>query len=155
MSFAIRIFEEPVGSGPSLTGGNELRGEIEIGDFKEAVVIPISYWSKLDYISHWQRAVKILLDGDESARTALITEMYDPENALYINCWPIYREGEIVYVHNRLLFTKDLPESFDLEEIGKYMDDREATDEDGNRISEWRTTAAELTRWLGDLNEQR
>jgi CdiI N-terminal domain len=148
MSFSIHVIDKYK---HTKTEDKELNGEIEIGDFRENILIPISFWPIQKYVSQWKEAIDSISDGTTGKKSALITQIYDPEDAEYVNCWPIYRDGETVFVQNRLLFKKDLDEGFNPENIERYIDKRESIDEDGNEISEWKTTISELQQWQKEL----
>lgn len=94
-------------------------GQIKIGNFQERILIPTEYWSPADYRQQWIEAVdQISKTGDA---TALITEMYDPSDANFIKCWPIYKEGNTIHIQNRILFLDQLPDQFDLRKLGAYI----------------------------------
>ncbi|MEC4016972.1 hypothetical protein [Streptomyces sp. H27-D2] len=71
-----------------------------------------------------------------------------PENSNFIFCWPLYRSGEDVYVRNSIIFLDELDGRFDPEEPENFMGARHAVNEDGDRISEWSTGLAEISRFL-------
>lgn len=149
MSFGIHILDKYELT--EVEDEKELSGKIEIGDFKENLTIPISFWSISKYISQWKQAVSFILESSAENKSALITQVYNPEHSEYINCWPMYREGETVFVQNRLLLKEDLGSDLNPEKIEQYIDKREIVDEDGNKISEWKTTISELRLWQNKL----
>lgn len=113
--------------------------EIIIGDFREPIIIPISYWSEQDYKKQWLNALNEILSFDNSS-SALIVSMHDTKLAdSHIVTWPMYRVGEIVYIHNRILFLEESTKYFDIRKIKAYIGERETVGGDGNEISEWQT----------------
>ncbi len=63
--------------------------------------------------------------------------------------WIMYREGDDVYVQNRLLFMDNLSSPFLEENLYSYIKSRETVNEDGCEIiSEWQTNISEIQKWL-------
>lgn len=125
----------------------EAVGEITIGQFCKTFRMSLSFWSTDDYRRSWERALRALT-CDERAVSCLISSITDPESSNFIFCWPLYREGEVVYVQNSLMFLDKLSRRFDPEEPWRSVDSRQVSDEDGNRISEWTTGIGELRQFL-------
>lgn len=125
-------------------------GEIVIDDFHELFITPTDYWNEAQYINHWKQAVKDVLASDLST-SALMVSMHNPESAEFITCWPLYRENDTVYIQNRLIFTEDIKETFNAENIQNYIGKREKFNEDGDEISEWSTQVVELEEWIKEI----
>jgi hypothetical protein len=49
------------------------------------------------YRRSWRQAFGVL-SGDPHATSCLVTSMTDPGNSHFLVCWPMYRDGENVYV---------------------------------------------------------
>ncbi|MFJ8932088.1 hypothetical protein ACIRLA_36515 [Streptomyces sp. NPDC102364] len=76
-----------------------------------------------------------------AAGRGLVASITDPESSNFISCWPVYREGDLVYVQNSLIFLDELTEPFDPQAPWKSVEPRSEVDEGGNRISQWVTSA--------------
>jgi hypothetical protein len=83
----------------------------------------------------------------ENSTSCLISSITDPGTANFIFCWPIYRDGEDVYVQSSIIFLDGLEEQFNPQEPWRYVEVRSLVDEDGNQISEWSTTISQV-RWF-------
>lgn len=110
--------------------------EITIGDFHELIVVPIFYWSESDYKKQWHQALSDITKSSNFS-CALIVAMHDLKTADYITSWPLYREGDIVYIQNKLLLAEQIGRDFDINKIKTYIGKRETVDEENNAISEW------------------
>ena len=151
MSFIIEITNIPI---PNLEPGEKaVYGEITIANFRERFYASIEYWSGEDYRRQWIDAIGRLLGGSEHTTSGLIADMHDPSTANLITCWALYREVSKVYVHNKLLFLDKLSHPFRIEEIGSYIGGREIVTEEGDKISEWTTSVAELKEFLDRLKK--
>jgi hypothetical protein len=124
-------------------------GEIIIGSFSENFQASISYWRIDRYKSQWKQALKRLIEG--SSMTALITSMYDPQLANFIFWWVFYRVEETVYIQNHVLFMDDIEGTFNEKLIYDYIPKRETVNEDGDRISEWKTDLKSIKTFLGSF----
>lgn len=118
-------------------------GRITIGSFSEKFESPLCFWKKEQYRDQWSSAINCLVSSS-SAKTALITAMYDPPIANFLTWWPTYREGAKVFGQNQLLFLDQLTTSFDLAMIDEIVRPRRAVNPEGRRISEWSCSVADL-----------
>jgi len=151
MVFNIQLFEIPI---PNLkTGDKAVYGEITIGDFNERFSASMTYWTREDYLQQWMKSIGTVVGTIGNTKGALVTNMYDPAHANFISCWPLYKEGEKVYIRNQLLFLNELPHPFLIEDIAKYIGNRVQTTDDGNLISEWETTPNDLKSCLKHLEQ--
>ncbi|MCX4756215.1 hypothetical protein [Kitasatospora purpeofusca] len=133
--FAIEL-ESQESSGDMTGSLTEAVGRIVIGDFVESFRVPLGFWSESDYRRSWHQAFDAL-KGDLNARSCLMVSMTDPESSNFLTCWPMYRDGENVYIQNAIIFLDELESSFDIGEPWASIGPRCAIDEDGNKISEW------------------
>lgn len=124
----------------------EAIGQITLGEFSERFESPLGFWLKEDYQHSWRDALSRLVGGAE--KTALFTAMHDPAFANYLTWWPLYREFDIVFVHNQLLFLNQLAEPFQIESFDKFVTPRATINEDGNKISEWSVPLSDVERYL-------
>jgi hypothetical protein len=77
-----------------------VEGEIEIGDFRELIYMPLDYWSVEDYERQWREGIERLKTHDTSC---LVATIHDPKIRRYINWWLLYKIENKVYVRNYLL----------------------------------------------------
>ena len=56
----------------------------------------------------------------------------------------LYREGDLVYLQNQMLFPEQLAKALDSRSITKLVGPRKVVTEEGERISEWQTTIADV-----------
>lgn len=148
MAFCIEFIEDAVPAYYLKPNEKTVFGKITIGEFSERFLASTEYWSQEQYRKQWVEAVDRLINGPCSNTEALIANMYDPSMANFICCWPLFREGDKVYIHNNLLFMDKIKPPFELDRVGSYIGERETVNEDGDKISEWVTTIGELKGWL-------
>jgi hypothetical protein len=137
--FAIEL----VGQDPATESA---RGRITLGDFAEEFDADLTYWDTGDYQRSWHQALTVL-ETDDKATSCLVSSITDPATSNFIFCWPLYRDGDDVYVHNAIIFLEELTVPFDPARPWLSVQPRETVDEDGNRISEWRTDMDEIRRF--------
>jgi len=123
-------------------------GRIIIDDFTETFRAPLGFWGESDYRRSWRQAFEVL-NADPHATSCLMTSMTDPVNTNFLTCWPMYREGEEVYIQNALIFLDEIEQDFDPAAPWDSVRPREAIDEDGNKISEWITSMSSLREFFG------
>ena len=123
-------------------------GYIMLGSSKEGFRSGLSYWSIAQYEKHWHEAVTRLVMGAESS--ALITDLPLSSSANdVINWWPMWREDEIVYIHEQLLFQPAMKGGFDPSDPYRHVDPREVETDEGQRISEWTVPLQDFVDYLG------
>jgi hypothetical protein len=123
-------------------------GRVIIGDFTETFRVPLGFWDESDYRRSWRRAFEVL-NANPRATSCLMTSMTDPANSNFLTCWPMYREGEDVYIQNALIFLDEIEGDFEVAAPWNSVRPREEIDEDGNRISEWATSMNSLREFFG------
>jgi hypothetical protein len=133
-------------------GEQVLIGSIHINSFSESFRSPISYWNRNEYLSQWYSGLNEIISGNE--KSAIITSMYNPNNANFIVIWPLYLIGNDVFIQNRILFMEDLKELFDESKLSTYIDNRETIDEDGEVVSEWKVSISDIQRVLANINKE-
>jgi CdiI N-terminal domain len=124
--------------------------QIRIGDSVEDFAADLGYWSTSDYLASWRSALE-LLEKEEVAKSCLVASITDPQTSNYFSCWPLYRSGEDVFVQNAISFFAELGDRFDPRAPWTSVGPRELEDDDGNRISEWRTTMHDIRGYLTEL----
>ncbi|MGW3118505.1 hypothetical protein ACWDBW_15440 [Streptomyces sp. NPDC001107] len=108
----------------------------------------LSYWSIGEYERSWRDSLHIIFDGEERD-SCLISSITDPETSNFIFCWPLYRRRESVIIQNSIIFLDELERDFNPLEPWTSVRSRLTVDEDGNAISEWRTTVSAVREFLG------
>ncbi|MFI1680952.1 hypothetical protein [Streptomyces sp. NPDC020607] len=108
----------------------------------------LSYWSADDYRDSWTRALRRLDTERDEIDSCLVTSISNPATANFVFCWPLYRRGTDVYVQNAVIFLGELAEEFRPTEPWLSVEPRGTVDEDGNEISEWRTTIDAVRTFL-------
>ncbi|MGW1717507.1 hypothetical protein [Streptomyces sp. NPDC002156] len=150
--FAIEVIGDP-SSEDGVSSPSEATGRVTVGDFSESFPMDLSFWTVGDYYRSWERALREL-ETRKNSTSCLISSITDPEVANFIFCWPIYREGEDVYVQNSIIFLDDLEDRFNPQEPWRYVEARSLIDEDGNQISEWSTTISRVRRFRESIGWQ-
>ena len=125
---------------------SERFGLITIGSYAERFVASITFWDVTRYRRHWQQAIARIVQG--SVTSTLITAMYDPAVANFIYWWPIYRLGNTVRFQNHILFLNEIEGSFDPHDPFRFVPQRMIINSDGEKISEWSVSIADLECFL-------
>jgi hypothetical protein len=144
--FAIEL-QSPREAGDENDGSVDAFGSITIGDFRETFRAPLGFWKESDYRRSWRQAFGVL-SADLHSTSCLMTAMTDPENSNFLTCWPMYREGENVYIQNAIIFLDEIEGAFDPAAPWDYVAPRSGIDEDGNKISEWTTSMDSLREFF-------
>jgi hypothetical protein len=139
MAFSIELLDESASESYRV-------GLITIGSFVERFVSPVDYWDATRYRLHWRQAISRIVQG--FATSALITAMTDPAVANFIVWWPMYRLGQTVQFQNQILFLNELETPFDPNDPFRFIRERLIINSDGEAISEWSVTIAELEGFL-------
>ncbi len=145
MTFMIRFIPENTAQPDSIEPYTRL-GEIMLGDHLEKFEAVTSFWNAEDYQKHWKQAIERIVHGEE--KSCLITSMDDPNIANFIFWWPIYREGNRVFIQNQVLFLDDERISFNPIDPFASIKDRETLTESGLPISEWEFALIDLEQFL-------
>ncbi len=145
--FAIEL-QPPRESSGRNSDSTEATGRIVIGNFTETFRVPLGFWDVSDYRRSWRLAFEALNASSDST-SCLMTSMTDPGNSNYLVCWPMYRQGEDVYIQNAIIFLDEIEGSFAPAAPWSYVRSRHEIDEDGNRISEWKTSMDSLREFFG------
>lgn len=126
-----------------------VKSKIIINDFSEYFDLPVSYWKVNDYKRSWVKSISQILNKNKD-RAILFTSMYDLEKVNFLHSWIIYKKGNSAFIQNCILFRDDFNE-FSLENIFKYIPDREIYSEYGEKISEWTTDFENIIRFYDKL----
>lgn len=121
-------------------------GELQLGEVHEYFQSVLGFWGLDDYTQSWATGLRRILAG--ASISCLATSVTDPSSANFVEVWPLYREGADVYVQNRFLFLDQLTREFDPKAPWESMDPRSVVNEDGQAISEWEVTLADIREFL-------
>ena len=126
--------------------GDAVYGKIQIEDYKETFVASLVGWSRGHYEHHWREACQRLIrDGRESA---LISSYEQPSWSEFLVWWPLYPDGDVVYVRNELLIYAQQREPFSIEVPWRSIRRRAIVNDEGLKISEWDTSARSIREFL-------
>ena len=142
MLFSIAFSEAPLVyeyDDPTTPGAE---GELAIVGYREKFLSSLYTWQKEDYEHQWLNAITSLLRG--ATKAAVITEYVHPNAASHLQWWPLYREGDVIYVQNHFLFYERLGQPFSVANAVDFVPDRKTISEDGEHISEWSMPLAAL-----------
>lgn len=143
--FAIEAIDDTTSRGATSLS-SEAIGRIRVGEFTETFLMDLTFWTVDDYRRSWDGALRKLEEAGNST-SCLIASITDPAASNFISCWPMYRDGEVVYAQNSIIFLDELDERFNPQEPWRYVEARSSVDEDGNRISEWSTSTSQVRRF--------
>jgi hypothetical protein len=129
------------------------RGFLMLGEHRENFLANLSKWSKVDYEQHWCRELHLLLDGQH--KVALIVSFDDPKAAHNMEIWKVYRDSAVVRFQNQLRWYESLPSDFDPWRMSEYIDDHTEFNPEGDRLSEWTVSAADVRSFVGTTETQR
>jgi CdiI N-terminal domain len=120
-------------------------GELTIGDSTEAFHSSLYHWSTRQYENQWSDAIRVLLGG--APKAALIVEYLSSDVASHLEWWAMYREGEVVYLQNQLLFYRQLTKPFSLDAPFASLRERQTINQEGQSISEWSVSLSEVEQF--------
>lgn len=126
----------------------EPNAKITIDSHEEYMEIDTSYWSREEFEKHWLRAVQKFLRGGDT--TTLFVSMEPTGEAKFLEGWVLYKDVDDrnkVFVQNCLLTDDELLGYDSEEELLSRRDVRRTTTEDGDPISEWKTTTGSINEW--------
>ena len=125
-------------------------GRIAVGGFSETFEMSLAFWNAEEYRASWRDALEMLGRRDD-AIACLVSSITDPSTSNFVFCWPLYRNGDDVFVQNAVIFLEDLTESFDPARPWLSVRPHTSVDEDGNRISEWLTDVSQVRSFLDQM----
>jgi hypothetical protein len=127
-------------------GETAVYGRITIGDFSEELYVGLASWDREKYEHQWKVAIARIVAG--AGRSALIVSYIELLFSHYVMLWPMYRDGETVYIQNRMLFFDQLSKPFSTDRPWDSLQERETISPEGERISEWVTDIDSLRAYL-------
>ena len=128
--FDIEMIGGPEGEGDGLFNW----GRLTLGHFREEFQAPLYEWAPADYAAHWLESAQRLVRGAPVA--VFLTHMARPDASYHLG-WPAWREGDRVYVQERLFVLEQLSGPFDPEYPEVHAGPRQHVSPEGVRISQW------------------
>jgi hypothetical protein len=94
-----------------------------------------------------------VLSANPHSASCLMASMTDPSNSNFLVCWPMYREGDDVYIQHAIIILDEIEGKFEHAAPWDILSPRSRVDEDGNKISEWVTSMSSLRKffWMSHL----
>jgi hypothetical protein len=126
--------------------GDAVYGRIHIQDYSETFVASLACWSPTQYEQHWREACQRLISG--ARESALISSYVEPPMSEFLTWWPLYREGEIIYVRNEILVYSQLSHPFSVESPWSAIRKRQILSDEGLEISEWTMGIRSIREYL-------
>ena len=136
---------------------DQILGNIQVGDFTESFSIATDDYRPNDYMNQWLEALRSFVNGTVD-RIALMTWMHPRGVTANRRAWVLYREGERVFVQDRLVpataSDRELVEVFRImiDERGVFvgLPDILLFNEEGQPISTWETLLEEIKKFLDE-----
>jgi hypothetical protein len=139
--FDIELLGRPEGEGDALFNW----GRLTLGHFREEFQAPLFEWAPGDYAAHWLETARRLVQGAPVA--VFLTHMLRPDAPYHLG-WPAWREGDRIYVQERLFLREQLGDTFDPEHPEVHAGPRQRISVEGEPISEWQVTLADVAAFL-------
>ena len=139
--FDIELIGRPEGEGERLF----CWGRITLGHFREEFQAPLYEWATGDYVAHWLESAERLVVGAPVA--VFLTHMVRPDDAYHLG-WPAWREGERVFVQERLFLREHLNGAFDPDNPEVHAGSRQELSPEGERISQWQVGLDDVAAFL-------
>lgn len=115
--------------------------KIKIEEFWEQFNLRIDWWTVEDYESQWQMGLERLKSHH---RSCLVTEVVNPQLYQQIAWWLLYKEDNLIYIRNEVLFGEYYAEvvgqkKFTPQTCYDFIGPKQprAGWEDGHQESEW------------------
>jgi hypothetical protein len=121
-------------------GWEALRGRITLGDYTEEFIAPQGHWNRAAYELQWLEAASRVLGP--AGRAGFFTSAFR-------FWWAMWREGEVVFVHEEFLTPERLAGVAD-GSVAPYhlIEDRRTHSEAGMPISEWQISVADIRAFV-------
>jgi hypothetical protein len=114
--------------------------KITIGDFDETFNLRLGWWKIKDYESQWHTGIEHLKNYN---RSCLITDISDPSYYPFVNWWLLYKEDDVIYIRNEILYDEYYEETIGKKEFTKQNcydfigPKKPRLIEEGRMASEW------------------
>lgn len=139
--FDIKLIGQPEGAGERLFSW----GRITLGHFQDEFQAPLYDWAPGDYAAHWLASAERLVAGAPVA--VFLTHMMGPDAAYYVG-WPAWRDGDRVWVQERLFLREQLNGAFDPEYPEVHVGPRQELSPEGARISQWHVRLPDVAAFV-------
>jgi hypothetical protein len=139
--FDIQLIGSPQGEGERFFNW----GRLTLGGFIEEFEAPLVDWAPGDYAAQWLEAAHRLTKGAPVA--VFLTHMMHPEAAYHVG-WPAWREGDRVFIQERLFVRERLSGPFDPEYPELHAGERRAISIEGLPISQWEVGMPDVAAFL-------
>ena len=113
-------------------------GQIQIDDFVESFESDHSYWSPQDYETQWKEARSRV---DRGLPAIFFTSISAPDTANFYRTWICYPDRDELAFHEWVMFLDQLDAPFNAQNPHVHIPEYQSHTEDGQPISEWRTSA--------------
>jgi CdiI N-terminal domain len=121
-------------------GTDRQRGRTTLGEYTEEFVAPFGHWKRADYERQWVEAARRVLGP--AGRAAFFT-------AAFRFWWAMWREGEVIFVHEELLTPERMAGVTDHGSVPyDLLENRCTHSDDGMPISEWQISAEDVRAFL-------
>jgi hypothetical protein len=121
-------------------GWDALRGRIVLGEFEEEFLAALGPWGRSAYERHWIEAASRVVDLGHD-RTGFFTSAFQ-------FFWIMWRRGDDLLVHEKLLIQQTLLEPFDPADPYRQIGEYARVNDDGVPVSEWRVSMDDLRAFL-------
>jgi hypothetical protein len=113
--------------------------------FWETFMVALDYWSINDYRQQWREGLERIKTHDISC---LVASVYNPRNGARVVWWPLYKEGNQIFIQNELIagdeYVKWIGHKiFSPETCYNFVTPRVTETPEGYRVSEWAITVPE------------
>lgn len=123
-------------------------GKIQVDGFEEEFELTLDYWSKEHYEKQWKTQIQRLINSENNIIIGLMTWMHKPGVKDNYRSWVLYREGKRVFVQEILFPANNPLPCFDENESLINAPEREEVTEEGEKISQWETSVADLEAFV-------
>jgi CdiI N-terminal domain len=139
--FDIELIGPPEGEGERLFNW----GRITLGHFREEFQAPLYEWAPGDYVAQWLESAERLVAG--APVVVFVTHMMRPDAEYHLG-WPAWREGDRIFVQERLFLPEQLGGPFDLVHPETHAGPRQERSPEGERISQWQVRVEDLAAFV-------
>jgi hypothetical protein len=139
--FDIELLGRPEGKGEGLFNWGRLR----LGHFREEFQAPLYEWAPGDYTAHWLEMAQRLTKGAPVA--VFLTYMVRPDAPYHLG-WPAWREGDRIYIQERLFVREQLNGAFDPEYPEVHAGPRQEISVEGEPISQWQVSLRDIDAFV-------
>lgn len=147
--FMIDIVDSPVPKECIKPGYNQKLGKITINEFQEHLDIPLGFWLEKDYYRQWINAIdRLAFKGNSSS--LLVTQVFHPEKNEFgyaVECWPLYKDGERVYIHNVYLPYELMPKPWTVDSLYELAGHQDVSSENTSQVSEWQVSIGDIRKF--------